>query len=71
MMTAAEVKAAGLALGADMVGIGNIERWEGAPPQQDPRQIMPEAKSIIGLVFRVNRGSLRGMRILDNFLTQG
>jgi ferredoxin len=27
----------------------------------DPRQIMPEAKSIIGLAFRVMRGSLRGV----------
>ena len=38
------------AFGADMVSIGNIERWEGAPLQMDPRQIMPEAKSVIDLV---------------------
>ena len=61
MLTSAEVKKRALALGADMVGIGNIERWEGAPIQQDPRQIMPEARSVIGLVFRVCRGSLRGI----------
>jgi epoxyqueuosine reductase len=55
------VKRQALAFGADAVGIGNIDRWEGAPTQMDPRQIMPEAKSVIGMVFRVNRGSLRGV----------
>ncbi len=48
-------------MGADVVKIGSIDRWEGAPIQMDPRQIMPEAKSIIGMLFRVNRGSLRGI----------
>jgi ferredoxin len=55
------VKKQALAFGADAVGIGNIDRWEGSPTQMDPRQIMPEAKSIIGMVFRVNRGSMRGI----------
>lgn len=55
------VKKQALALGADAVGIGNIERWKDAPIQMDPRQIMPECKSIIGMVFRVMRGSLRGI----------
>jgi len=36
------------ALGADAVGVGNIERWEGAPIQMDPRQTMPECKSVTG-----------------------
>ncbi len=55
------VKKKALELGADVVGIGNIDRWQGAPTQMDPRQIMPECKSIIGMVFRVERGSLRGV----------
>ena len=55
------VKRAALEMGADAVGIGNIERWAGAPLQMDPKQIMPECKSIIGMVFRVERGSLRGI----------
>ena len=55
------VKRAALEMGADAVGIGNIERWAGAPLQMDPKQIMPECKSIIGMVFRVERGSLRGV----------
>ena len=61
MLTAESVKKTARALGADMVGIGNIERWEGAPLQMDPRQIMPEAKSVISMAFRVMRGSLRGI----------
>lgn len=55
------IKKQALACGADVVGIGNIERWQGAPIQMDPRQIMPECRSIIGMAFRVNRGSLRGI----------
>jgi NAD-dependent dihydropyrimidine dehydrogenase PreA subunit len=55
------VKKQALAFGADAVSIGNIERWEGAPLQMDPRQIMPECKSVIAMAFRVNRGSLRGI----------
>lgn len=60
-MTSAQVKKLARALGADAVGIGNIERWEGAPLQMDPRQIMPEARSVIAMAFRVMRGSLRGI----------
>ena len=55
------VKKQALAFGADAVGIGSIDRWATAPVQMDPKQIMPECKSIIGMVFRVNRGSLRGL----------
>ncbi len=61
MLTSADIKKAGLQFGADMVGIGNIERWEGAPLQMDPTKIMPECKSIIGMALRIFRGSLRGI----------
>jgi len=61
MLTADDVKRKARALGADMVGIGPIDRWEGAPIQMDPRQIMPEARSVIAMGFRVMRGSLRGI----------
>ena len=60
-MTTAKIKKLARALGADAVGIGSIERWEGAPVQMDPRQIMPEARSVIAMAFRVMRGSLRGI----------
>lgn len=55
------VKLKALEFGADAVGIGSIDRWKSAPIQMDPKQIMPECKSIIGMVFRVERGSLRGI----------
>ena len=55
------IKKRGLEVGADLVGIAPMTRWEGAPKQMDPRYIMPEAKSCIGLAFRVLRGSLRGI----------
>ena len=55
------VKRKALEFGADAVGIGSIDRWANAPLQMDPRQIMPECKSIIGMVFRVQRASMRGI----------
>ncbi len=61
MLTAQVVKDWARESGADLVGIGNMERFEGAPLDSDPRYIFPEAKSIIGLGFRVHRGLYRGI----------
>ncbi|HUW81211.1 MAG TPA: hypothetical protein VMZ31_00275 [Phycisphaerae bacterium] len=61
MLTVETVKKCAKAFGADVVKIGNVERWEGVPTQMDPRQIMPEARSVIAMAFRVMRGSLRGV----------
>ncbi|MGB9887167.1 MAG: (4Fe-4S)-binding protein [Moorellales bacterium] len=61
MLTAAEVKEYAVRCGADLVGIGDIQRYEGAPPQYDPRYILPEAKVIIGFGFRIHRGVFRGI----------
>ncbi|MCE5215542.1 (4Fe-4S)-binding protein [bacterium] len=61
MLTAEKVKQWAKECGADVVGIGDIQRFEGAPMQSDPRYIFPEAKSIIGLGFRVHRGLYRGI----------
>jgi hypothetical protein len=61
MTLAQDIKTYAKELGADLVGIGSMDRFEGAPLQYDPRQIMPKAKSIIGLGFRIHRGLLRGM----------
>ena len=68
------VKKQALAFGADAVGIGNIERWSNAPTQMDPKQIMPECKSIIAMAFRVMRGSLRGIEegtFFSNYSSMG
>jgi ferredoxin len=61
MLRAEEVKAFAKKHGADLVGIGSMDRFEGAPMQNDPRYIFPEARSIIGLGFRIHRGLLRGI----------
>jgi len=60
-MTKEEVKALAKSLGADLVGIASMDRFDGAPKEMDPRYIMPEAKSMIVMCFRVMRGSLRGI----------
>ncbi len=60
-MDSNEVKKYARECGADLVGIGSMDRFEGAPKQCDPRYIMPEAKSIIVLGFRMFRGLLRGI----------
>jgi len=74
MITAEDVKKTALALGADLVGIAPIERFQGAPIQMDPRQIMPEARSVIAMAFRVMRGSLRGIEegtFFSNYSSMG
>lgn len=74
MLTADKVKAQARALGADAVGVASMDRWEGAPLQMDPRQIMPEARSLIAMAFRVNRGSLRGIEegtFFSNYSSMG
>jgi len=47
--------------GADIVSVGSMDRYEGAPKQYDPRYIFPEAKCIVGFAFRIPRGYLRGV----------
>lgn len=60
MVSSQELKEFALAHGADIVGIGSMDRFEGAPKEGDPRYIFPDAKAIIGLAFRINRGCFRG-----------
>lgn len=61
MLTSERVKAFALAAGADIVGIGSMDRFEGAPKQMDPRYIFPEAKAIVGIGIRLLRGYFRGI----------
>ena len=61
MLTAAEVKEYATQLGADVVGIASMDRFEGAPKQMDPRHIFPDAKAMVVLGFRILRGALRGI----------
>ncbi|MDF2613108.1 MAG: hypothetical protein K0S71_894 [Clostridia bacterium] len=61
MLSAEKVKNYAKQLGADLVGISPMSRFEGAPMEQDPRYIFPEAKSCIVLAFRIPRGYMRGI----------
>ncbi|MEA4822864.1 MAG: (4Fe-4S)-binding protein, partial [Clostridiaceae bacterium] len=61
MLDSAEVKRIAKRMGADLVGIASMDRFEGAPPEMDPRLIMPNAKSMIVVAFRINRGAFRGI----------
>ena len=61
MLKSKDVKKYAKGCGADLVGIGSMDRWEGAPKQMDPRYIFPEAKAMIALGFRLPRGYFRGI----------
>lgn len=61
MLTSEMVKEAALAAGADICGIGDMARFEGAPKEMDPRYIFPEATRVVGMVFRIPRGVQRGI----------
>ena len=57
----AEIKQFAKEVGADAVGIGSLDRFEGCPKEMDPRYLYPDAKSIIGFIFRIPRGYIRGI----------
>ena len=40
-------------MGADIVGIASVERFEGAPPGHGPKDFVPEAKSVIVAGIRI------------------
>lgn len=60
-LTAEMVKKAAFDFGADLVGIGSIDRWKDVPENENPLSIMPRAKSVICFGFRMHRGTLRGV----------
>ncbi len=60
-MNTADFKEYARRCGADLVGIGSMDRFEGAPPEMDPRYIFPEATALVGLGFRIHRGCFRGI----------
>jgi ferredoxin len=49
-----ELKAYLLERGADLVGIGPIERLEGTPERHHPQRFLPSAVSVISIALRVN-----------------
>lgn len=61
MLTSQMIKEAAYAAGADKCGIAPISRLAGAPDEMNPKFLFPEAKSVIGFVFRIPRGVQRGI----------
>ena len=59
-LTSAGIKKAARDFGADLAGIGSIDRWKDVPESENPKEIMPRAKSVICIGFRIHRGTLRG-----------
>jgi ferredoxin len=55
------IRQVALNAGADACGFGDLNRFNGAPADMDPRYIFPKAKSIIGFLFRIPRGVQRGI----------
>lgn len=49
----AEVKKYAIILGADLVGIANIERWEHCPPELSASRLFPEAKSVVVIAMHI------------------
>ncbi|MGI5817603.1 MAG: hypothetical protein ACOX9R_05840 [Armatimonadota bacterium] len=45
----------------DKLGVANIERFEGAPPDMNPLNIMPKARSMVVFLKRIVRGTCRGV----------
>ena len=48
-------------VGADLIGIAPVSRFEGMPAEKHPASIFPEVKSIIIVGKRITRGTLRGV----------
>lgn len=61
MLDAKTIKEKAIEFGASVVGIGDIKYFEGTIPQRDPKQILPNAKCVIGFGFRVPRAFYKTM----------
>ncbi|MCK9478693.1 MAG: hypothetical protein M0R40_04230 [Firmicutes bacterium] len=61
LLTSKMIKDKAKELGIDDIGIGNIERFDNAPPLMSVKNYFPGAKSVIAIVMRIPRGSYRGI----------
>lgn len=63
-----DVKSAALELGADLVGVASIERFEGTPDFYHPQRLLPQTKSVISIAVRHLRGVLiPQQRMVENY----
>lgn len=61
MLTSEKIKKYALDFGASVCGIANIDRFKDEPLQQNPKSILPSAKSVIGIGFSVPKGLYKAM----------
>ena len=69
MLTAEIIKKKAKELGATVCGIGALDLFDGEDPRQDPKQILPKAKCIIGFGFAVPKGLYLTMDIKSQYYT--
>ncbi|MBR4663078.1 MAG: hypothetical protein IKO93_04320 [Lentisphaeria bacterium] len=67
MLNAQIIKEKALSLGACRVGIGDIKYFAGTVPQRDPKEILSDARCVIGFAFRVPRALYRVMADRSQF----
>ena len=67
MLTSEQIKLKAKELGAAVCGIGSV--YDDPNPQRDPRQILPNAKCIIGFGFAVPKGLYKAMALKSQFYT--
>lgn len=60
-MNSAEIKAAARRLGADLVGIAPISRFDALAEAAHPCTFAPETRSVIVVAHRIMRGAIRGI----------
>lgn len=60
-LTSGMIKKRAKELGIDVLGVGNIERFENAPVLMSPKTYFPGAKSVISVLMRIPRGTYRGI----------
>jgi len=55
------VREAAMEAGADLVGFAPIARFDGAPPELNPRTIYPPTKTVVAVATRHLRGALKAV----------
>ncbi|MBO5760962.1 MAG: 4Fe-4S binding protein [Lentisphaeria bacterium] len=68
MLNAQIIKEKARELGAVATGIGDVELFKGVDPRRDPKMILPNAKCVIGFLFRVPRALYRTMEEGKQFM---
>ena len=53
------VRRAALSSGADLVGFAPISRFDNAPPKLNPKNILPQTKTVLAIAIRKLRGTLK------------